>query len=61
MSKDDMINWLLRNSESDRYRLVDGLAATRDHRDERSRLDALSYGEIEDLYLNSEELYALSA
>lgn len=66
MSKDDMINWLLRDIESDRFRAVSSASVDRAQLDQAikaqwSRLNALSYSEIEVLYFKSEELYALSA
>jgi hypothetical protein len=67
MSKEDMINWLLRDIEADRFRAAAAVGprsvagAQFDRAAERSRLQALSYGEIEARYFRSEELYALSA
>lgn len=65
MNKDDMINSLLRDIEADRF-LVAGSdspnSAELEHllKAEWSRLDALTYGEIEARYFNSEEVCALS-
>lgn len=64
MSKDEMITWLLRDIESDRFHAV-GSARSEfgqlSQAAEWSRLRALSYGEIEALYFGSEGPYALSA
>lgn len=64
MSKDEMINRLLRGIESDRFRTVGPAgvgSAPLNQAAEWSRLNARSHGEIEALYFMSEELYALSA
>ncbi|OIQ93008.1 hypothetical protein GALL_250580 [mine drainage metagenome] len=64
MSKEDMINWLLREIASDRFR-TSGSAGTDGARSDQAaewlRLNARSHGEIEVLYYSAEELYALSA
>ena len=64
MSKDEMINWLLRDIESDRFRRVEPASAESAQQlqaSEWSRLNARSHGEIEVLYFTSEEAHALSA
>jgi len=66
MSKDDMINQLLRDIELDRFRVlgpvsVDSALLNKAIEAEWSRLNALSHGEVEALYFESEELYAISA
>lgn len=66
MSKDDMIYWLLRDMELDRFRVTgsdgaDSAQLSQSIEVEWSRLNALSYGEIEARYFKSEDLYAMSA
>jgi len=66
MSKDDMISWLLRDMELDRFRIVDSnnfdsAQLSQSIELEWSRLNALSYGEIEARYLKSEDPYEMSA
>ncbi len=66
MGKDDMINCLLLDIELDRFRVADpdqddNASLSQRIESEWSRLNALSYGEIEARYLKSEELYTMSA
>ncbi len=62
MNKDDMIYWLLRDRELDRYRVLGSDRESDPSMEaEWARLNALSYGEIEARYLKSEEIYSISA
>jgi len=65
MSKDEMIDWLLRDIESDRFRAerlvgADSAQLEQSIKAEWSRLNAQSYGEIEALYFKSEGLYEMA-